>query len=327
LADDALDYSKARKPLSYRDDKYRMKNVREKFGNRVAEEIKPLEIEEWLNFREEWKPATKNRYLALLKLTFRLGEVNGKIKINPARLVRTRIENNAIVRYLNQYDPLPTKLRYLRAHKDEESRLRAVIAKRFPQHMPELDIALNTGMRRSEQYGLEWMNVDLENRVLTIPRAKSGKDEAYSVERNRDRNPPRPTAKHGKEQSGLPKQEAAGGAGKQPPLVQTSRRGGRSAELHMALIAPYVLQPPRPIWNGPTDGARTFGSLHYRNGCQVCSSRAKAYLGCDRETDVLCSWPPQNGRRAEIAFVVSFRYGLFRFQEPPKRPPAKSGSP
>jgi integrase len=30
-------------------------------------------------------------------------------------------------------------------------------------------------MRRGEQYGLEWPNVNLENRVLTIPRSKSGK--------------------------------------------------------------------------------------------------------------------------------------------------------
>jgi integrase len=53
--------------------------------------------------------------------------------------------------------------------------LRAVITKRFQGHIPELDIALNTGMRRGEQYGLEWPNVNLENRVLTIPRSKSGK--------------------------------------------------------------------------------------------------------------------------------------------------------
>jgi integrase len=38
--------------------------------------------------------------------------------------------------------------------------------------MPELDIALNAGMRRGEQYGLEWPNVNVENRVLTIPRSK-----------------------------------------------------------------------------------------------------------------------------------------------------------
>jgi integrase len=40
--------------------------------------------------------------------------------------------------------------------------------------MPELDIALNTGMRRGEQYGLQWEHVNLEQLVLTIPRSKHG---------------------------------------------------------------------------------------------------------------------------------------------------------
>jgi integrase len=40
--------------------------------------------------------------------------------------------------------------------------------------MPELEVALNTGMRRGEQYGLQWEHVNLERRVLTIPRSKHG---------------------------------------------------------------------------------------------------------------------------------------------------------
>ncbi len=174
LAIDALEYSKSRKPLSYRDDQSRMKNIRREFCHRVAEKITPQEIEGWLDSHGDWMPATKNRYLALMKLTYRLGEVNGKIKTNPARLVRMRRENNAVVRYLNQFEPLPTELDYLKQHNDEESRLRAVIKNKNPRHMPELDVALNTGMRRSEQYGLQWEHVNLEQLVLTIPRSKHG---------------------------------------------------------------------------------------------------------------------------------------------------------
>ncbi len=54
---------------------------------------------------------------------------------------------------------------------DEESRLRAVILANYPAHMPEFEIALHTGMRPSEQYGLIWSRVDL---VLTIPKSKNG---------------------------------------------------------------------------------------------------------------------------------------------------------
>jgi site-specific recombinase XerD len=40
--------------------------------------------------------------------------------------------------------------------------------------MPEFDLALNTGLRLSEQYGLLWENVSVPLRILTIPRTKNG---------------------------------------------------------------------------------------------------------------------------------------------------------
>jgi integrase len=58
---------------------------------------------------------------------------------------------------------------------DEESRLRAVIEKLYCEHMPEFDIALHTGMRLSEQYGLTWDRVDLLRQHVTIPKSKNGK--------------------------------------------------------------------------------------------------------------------------------------------------------
>jgi hypothetical protein len=53
--------------------------------------------------------------------------------MNPARLVRPRRENNAVIRYL-----LP----------EEERKLRIVANEMYPHHVPELDVALNTGMRQ-----------------------------------------------------------------------------------------------------------------------------------------------------------------------------------
>lgn len=46
-------------------------------------------------------PATRNRYLVLMKLAYRLAERSGSIKANPLRLVRARKENNERVRYLS----------------------------------------------------------------------------------------------------------------------------------------------------------------------------------------------------------------------------------
>ncbi|HWZ50465.1 MAG TPA: site-specific integrase [Granulicella sp.] len=105
------------------------------------------------------KPATLNRYRALLSLTFRIALQNGKISSNPARLVRPRREKNAVIRYR-----LP----------EEERKLRAVANELYQHHVPELDLALNRGMRQGEQYNLVSENVDMERRFITIPRSKHG---------------------------------------------------------------------------------------------------------------------------------------------------------
>ena len=85
-----------------------------------------------------------------------------------------RKENNQRVRYLNQYDPLPTGVAYLKNCRDEESRLMAAIRKKYAFHLQEVEIALNTGLRRREQYNTEWPNVNFERKVLTVPRSKHG---------------------------------------------------------------------------------------------------------------------------------------------------------
>jgi len=176
IADAALEYSRAAKS-SYQDDVCRMARLSEHFGDCQAENILPEQFEEWLNEQgqeREWSAATKNRYMALLKLTYRLAEKNRKVKVNPARLLRMSKEDNAKIRYLNQYKPLPAKVSYLKECHTEEDRLRTVITAEYAEHLPEFEIALATGMRRSEMYRATWPNIDFEHHVLTVPRSKHG---------------------------------------------------------------------------------------------------------------------------------------------------------
>jgi site-specific recombinase XerD len=70
-----------------------------------------------------------------------------------------RLEDNVRIRFLS------TK---------EKTDLRKAIEVHCPEHMPEFVLALNTGLRLSEQYGLHWENVSLPLRMLTIPRSKNG---------------------------------------------------------------------------------------------------------------------------------------------------------
>jgi integrase len=148
--------------ISRSDDIRIMKRLRSWFGDRPAESIMPHEIEKRFQDGVEehhWAPSTVNHHRSLLSLTYRLAIRNGKVSSNPARATRHRKEDNDRVRYLTA---------------DEESRLREVLAAKWPEHVPELDLALHTGLRRSEMYGLDWEDVNLGTRFLRVKRGKNG---------------------------------------------------------------------------------------------------------------------------------------------------------
>ncbi len=158
LAERALAYSKANK-RSYSHDKLRMKLLTDDFGNRLAEDITRADIRLWLESKsEEWTPATRNRYLALLKLTYRLAEEDGLIKSNPTRTVKQSKENGR-VRYLSDA---------------EEERLRAVIQKSVPERLAEFEVGLMTGMRQGEQFTREWNDIDRDARTIRLELTKNG---------------------------------------------------------------------------------------------------------------------------------------------------------
>jgi integrase len=50
-----------------------------------------------------------------------------------------------------------------------------VIVGRYSEHVPGSEIAIHTGMRPSEQYGLHWSRVDLVRNFLSLPKTKKGK--------------------------------------------------------------------------------------------------------------------------------------------------------
>jgi len=162
IARDALTYSGAHKvSAAYKGDCWTMGIILGWFRGRVAADIAPQEIEGRLSGLAEngRAPATLNRYRALLSLTYSLANRNGKLSANPARLVRLKRENNARIRFLDEPD---------------EASIRIKIRQLYPDREPEFDLALNTGMRRGEQYRLRWENVNQRMGIITIPRSKHG---------------------------------------------------------------------------------------------------------------------------------------------------------
>jgi integrase len=161
LAEDALEYCKANN-RGWRTDRCRIGQLLGGFGNRPAE-IPIEDLRRWFS-EQEWTPATFNRYKSMLSLIYRLGTENKRVDSNPAKLLKCKHEDNGRIRFLDQNG----------VH-DEEQRLRATIETKYLSHLPEFEIALNTGMRPSEQYGLTWDRVDLFGRRVTVPRSKNGK--------------------------------------------------------------------------------------------------------------------------------------------------------
>jgi integrase len=173
IAADAETYCKANN-RGQQFDLYRIGRLKGEFGNQPAAKIPIEDFRRWFD-SQDWEDGTYNRYRTMLSLIYRLAIENGKVESNPAKLLKRKREDNGRVRFLNQFTPLKTSREYLKAHTEEEARLRAVILKHYPEHMPEFEIALHTGMRPSEQYSLTWDLVDLARKLVTIPKSKTGK--------------------------------------------------------------------------------------------------------------------------------------------------------
>jgi integrase len=163
LCDDALEHSKATNNSKVTHDlDLKIAKLRPVFGSREAGGITKQDIVRWLTEQletREWSASTRNRWQAAFSLIFRVGIDNEKIERNPASQIRRKTENNTKVRFLTD---------------QEEPILRRVIQKRCPAQMSTLDIALNTGMRAGEQFSLKWSQVDMERRMITLPKTKNG---------------------------------------------------------------------------------------------------------------------------------------------------------
>ena len=160
LVDDALKYNKT----SHKDQRnfeQRLEVTREKFGHRVAVSLTPAEIHEWLDEMVEerdWSNGTFNRYRAAMSKAFKLAIENSKLNSNPARLVPQKKESAGRLRFLTN---------------EEEKRLREALVKR-PLCIPQLDIALHTGMRKGEQFSATWEQIDFENKFIHLTITKNG---------------------------------------------------------------------------------------------------------------------------------------------------------
>lgn len=132
--------------------------VRAALGNAPADALTPQELDRWL--RSHCKtPATHNRYKAFISLCYREGLTNGKVKSNPARLLRIRKENAGRLRFLSR---------------EEYSRLLDAIGRLYPSHLSEFVLSVHSGMRLSEQYSVTWGQVHFDRKAIELKDTKNG---------------------------------------------------------------------------------------------------------------------------------------------------------
>jgi site-specific recombinase XerD len=159
LAENALTYAKKHK-ANPADDEQKIGVLIQEFGDRIAESLTQQELTSFLDSRNTG-PATFNRYRATLSMIYREAIRNGWIEKNPARLMKAKKEPNGRIRFLSQ---------------EEETRLRRIIDELYPHFLNEFEVAVHTGMRRSEQFTLDWTEVDLDAKRIHLLKTKNGSD-------------------------------------------------------------------------------------------------------------------------------------------------------
>lgn len=153
------------------------------FGSLELDELTPLDLEKWRSEQiRRVKPSTVNRAMEYLRAFYYLAVRDEHCQANPVAKLSLLQENNERTRFLTE---------------PEEAKLSAQMQ---PADFDLVLFAIHSGMRRGEQFGLRWEEVDQDNRFAKIPRSKAGRyrivhlnDVALAVlERQRARAPGSP---------------------------------------------------------------------------------------------------------------------------------------
>ena len=128
------------------------------WDSRALSSLTARDIKTYLKRREAegLSIASQNRYLATLKAILKAAVAYGHCRANPADGVTMRREDQQVPDALT------------------EVQVQALIRECSDEIRPVVIVAVDTGLRRSELFGLTWADIDLEEGKLTVGKSKTG---------------------------------------------------------------------------------------------------------------------------------------------------------
>ena len=157
FAKEYLQWAKTnKKPSSYQREISRMRVLNKEFETKAIQVITTWDIEKYKAKRKEQvKPASVNRELALLKHMYSKAIEWGKLKDSPAKKVKLLKGEVKRVRFL-----IPEEINTLLSNCADYLK-------------PIVTVALHTGMRKGELLGLQWPQIDFEQGIITLTDTKN----------------------------------------------------------------------------------------------------------------------------------------------------------
>lgn len=131
----------------------------EKRGQRILKEVRRARKKKTGQLNPEGKkrtPQTVNRYVAWLRKVMNIAVRDGKLPNNPVSKLKMFKEPKGRTRFLTL---------------DEEAKVLTALG---PIYSPWARLAILTGLRQMEQFGLKWADVDVERGLLTLHATKAG---------------------------------------------------------------------------------------------------------------------------------------------------------
>lgn len=170
----------------------RLKMNFSEFKNKKINEITAWNVEKWRKKKLESgkSPSTVNRDLAPLKTALSRATDWGFLKENPLKSVKpSKVDRNLVIRYLSKEEE--SQLRQSLKRRDTKIRTQRLSANewrrqrhkklihnyendKFVDHLePMVLLSLNTGLRQGELFGLEWENINFDEKYLTVSGSKA----------------------------------------------------------------------------------------------------------------------------------------------------------